>query len=161
MAVSLGYVLRVQAGGAAIGVEVSAWLLLSTTFLALFLTFSKRRHELLLNAESASLPCHQRQVLLRYSPAFLDQMINVVTASSLLSYALYAVAPETVAKFHGPDLVYTVPFVLYGIFRYLYLVYQAPDQRSPTDAILTDIPFLVNLLLWGLAVVLIIYFASS
>lgn len=154
MSISLGFVLRVEAGGVAAGVEVSRWLFLCTTFLALFLAFSKRRHEITLLAGAAS---GQRPVLDHYSPAFLDQMINVVTASSVVSYALYAVSPETEKKFGTQDLVYTIPLVLYGIFRYLYLMYQRPGERNPTEAILRDPPFLINILLWGLAVLWIVY----
>lgn len=154
MSISLGFVLRVLAGAEATGIEVSRWLLLCTTFLALFLAFSKRRHEITLLAEEAA---GQRPVLDHYSPAFLDQMINVVTASSVVAYALYAVAPETVRKYHTEDLVFTIPLVLYGIFRYLYLLYQRPGERNPTEAILRDPPFLINMLLWGLAVLWIVY----
>jgi 4-hydroxybenzoate polyprenyltransferase len=154
MCIGLGFVLRVLAGAQATGVEVSSWLFLCTTFLALFLAFSKRRHEITLLAEGAA---GQRPVLDHYSPAFLDQMINVVTASSVVSYALYAVAPETVEKFHTHRLIYTIPLVLFGIFRYLYLMYQRPEQQNPTEAILRDPPFLINLVLWGLAVVWIVY----
>jgi len=154
MSISLGFVLRVEAGAQATGVEVSRWLFLCTTFLALFLAFSKRRHEITLLAGAAS---GQRPVLDHYSPAFLDQMINVVTASSVVAYALYAVSPETVQKYHTQDLVYTIPLVLYGIFRYLYLMYQRPGERNPTEAILRDPPFLINILLWGLAVLWIVY----
>lgn len=154
MTISLGFVLRVEAGGMAAGVEVSRWLFLCTTFLALFLAFSKRRHEITLLAGAAS---GQRPVLDHYSPAFLDQMINVVTASSVVSYALYAVSPETQEKFGTQNLVYTIPLVLYGIFRYLYLMYQRAGERNPTEAILRDPPFLINILLWGLAVLWIVY----
>lgn len=154
MSISMGFVLRVEAGGEAAGVEVSRWLFLCTTFLALFLAFSKRRHEITLLAGAAA---GQRRVLDQYSPAFLDQMINVVTASSVVSYALYAVAPETVQKYNTYDLVYTIPMVLYGIFRYLYLMYQQPGERNPTEAILRDPPFLINMLLWSLAVLWIVY----
>ena len=146
--------LRVEAGARATGIEVSRWLFLCTTFLALFLAFSKRRHEITLLAHEAS---GQRPVLDHYSPAFLDQMINVVTASAVVSYALYSVAPETVQKYHTQDLVFTIPLVLYGIFRYLYLMYQRPGERNPTEAILRDAPFLINILLWGLTVVWIVY----
>jgi len=154
MSISLGFVLRVEAGGMAAGVEVSRWLFLCTTFLALFLAFSKRRHEITLLAGAAS---GQRRVLDHYSPAFLDQMINVVTASSVVSYALYAVSPETQEKFGSQNLVYTIPLVLYGIFRYLYLMYQRPGAPNPTEAFLRDPPFLINILLWGLAVLWIVY----
>ncbi|MFP5288909.1 MAG: decaprenyl-phosphate phosphoribosyltransferase, partial [Thermoanaerobaculia bacterium] len=105
MSISLGFVLRVLAGAAALDVLVSRWLFLCTTFLALFLAFSKRRHEITLLAGEAS---GQRRVLDHYSPAFLDQMINVVTASAVVAYALYAVLPETVEKYHTEDLIYTI-----------------------------------------------------
>ncbi len=154
MSIAISFVLRVAAGSTATGIEVSRWLLLCTIFLSLFLAFSKRRHEITLLAHEAS---GQRPVLDHYSPAFLDQMINVVTASSVVSYALYCVAPETVEKYHTQDLVFTIPLVLYGIFRYLYLMYQRPGERNPTEAILRDAPFLINIVLWGLVVVWIVY----
>jgi 4-hydroxybenzoate polyprenyltransferase len=154
MSIGIFFVLRVEAGAQATGIQVSSWLFLCTTFLALFLGFSKRRHEITLLAHVAS---GQRPVLDHYSPAFLDQMINVVTASAVVSYALYSVAPETVQKYHTQNLVFTIPLVLYGIFRYLYLMYQRPDERNPTEAILRDKPFLLNILLWGLTVVAIVY----
>jgi 4-hydroxybenzoate polyprenyltransferase len=155
MSVSLGFVLRVLGGGAAIGVEVSAWLLLCTIFLALFLAFSKRRHELILLDQHAS---HQRPVLTSYSPAFLDQMINVVTASTVVAFALYSISPETVDKFQTKFLIYTTPFVLYGIFRYLFLIYQRPGKLNPTEDVVRDLPSIINLALWGGAVVFIIYY---
>jgi 4-hydroxybenzoate polyprenyltransferase len=154
MSLALGFVMRVAAGAQATNVQISSWLLLCTTFLALFLAFSKRRHEIVLLAGEAA---GQRPVLDHYSPAFLDQMINVVTASSVVAYALYCVAPETVAKFHTQGLIYTIPLVLFGIFRYLYLMYQRLAARNPTEAILGDAPFLINLTLWALAVVWIVY----
>lgn len=154
LCISLGFVLRVEAGARATGITVSSWLLLCTIFLSLFLAFSKRRHEIVLLDESAA---GQRKVLDHYSVAFLDPMIHVVTASSVVSYSLYAAAPETVAKFGTPGLISTVPMVLYGIFRYLYLMYQRPGTKNPTEAILTDVPFLLNILVWGVAVVSIVY----
>ncbi len=156
LVVSVGFVLRVLGGGAAIGVEVSAWLLLCTIFVSLLLAVAKRRHELILLLSAAAA---QRPVLDHYSPALLDQMMNVVTASSVLSYALYAVAPETAEKFHTPFLVYTIPFVLFGIFRFLWLTYQGGSDLNPTEAMLKDAPFVLNLLLWGATVVTIIYLA--
>jgi 4-hydroxybenzoate polyprenyltransferase len=154
MILALGFVLRVLAGGAVIDVAVSSWLLLCTVFVALFLGFSKRRHEVHLLAGEAA---EQRSVLSQYSASFLDQMINVVTASTVVAYALYAVAPETVEKYGSERLVWTVPLVLFGVFRYLYLTYQKVGKRNPTEAILTDPPFLINMVLWGLAVVWIVY----
>lgn len=154
LAIALGFVLRVYGGAAAVAVVVSPWLALCTIFLALFLAFSKRRHELVLLAEEAA---GQRGVLAQYSPVFLDQMINVVTASTVVCYALYAVAPETAAKHGGRTLLATVPLVLFGIFRYLYLVYQRHEERNPTEAILRDPPFLINIALWGVAVLWSVY----
>lgn len=154
MIVSLGFVLRVAAGGAAIEVEISRWLALCTIFVALFLVLSKRRHEIVLLADKAS---GQRNVLEQYSASFLDQMINVVTASAVVSYSLYAVSPETLEKFDTQNLIYTLPMVLFGIFRYLFLIYQTSAKRNPTEAMLTDLPFLLNLAVWGCAVTWIVY----
>lgn len=155
MAVSSGYVIRVMAGATAISVEVSQWLLLCTTFLALFLIISKRRHELVLLADSAS---GHRSVLSHYSPAFLDQMINVVTASTVVAYSLYCVDESTVERFGDNRLIFTLPMVLYGVFRYLYLIYQRHDERNPTEALLSDWPFVLNVVLWGLVVLWVVYF---
>jgi len=154
MSIAAGFVLRVLAGAVAIQVEVSSWLLLCTTFVALFLGFSKRRHEL------ATLPpggLGTRAVLDQYNLPFLDQVINVVTASTVVAYSLYTVDSATAARLGTPHLVWTVPLVLFGIFRFLYLLYRKLDARSPTDAILHDPPFLLNLLLWGATVVVLIY----
>ncbi len=155
MSISLGFVLRVLGGALAIEVEVSAWLLLCTIFLALFLAFSKRRHELMLLDQHAP---DQRPVLTSYSPAFLDQMINVVTASTVVAFALYSIAPETVEKFETRFLIYTTPFVLYGIFRYLFLIYQRPGRLNPTEDVVRDLPSMINLVLWAASVVYVIYY---
>ncbi|KAB2961875.1 MAG: decaprenyl-phosphate phosphoribosyltransferase, partial [Thermoanaerobaculia bacterium] len=154
MSIAAGFVLRVLGGAAAIRVEVSSWLVLCGTFLALFLAFSKRRHELMLMAGGAA---SQRRVLADYSPVFLDQMINVVTASTVVCYALYAASSETAARLGTKRLIWTVPLVLFGIFRFLYLLYQRPGERNPTETILHDAPFLTNMALWGLLVVALIY----
>lgn len=154
MSIASGFVLRVAAGAEAIAVEVSDWLLLATTFVSLFLAFSKRRHELLLLQDQAS---QQRRVLDHYSPVFLDQMINVSTASTVLCYALYATDPTTQDRLGTRYLIATLPFVLFGIFRFLYLLYQRPGSRNPTETILFDLPFLANGLLWGGLVLALIY----
>jgi 4-hydroxybenzoate polyprenyltransferase len=154
MSIAAGFVLRVLVGAVAIDVAVSRWLILCTTFLALFLAFAKRRHELMLLSDAAAA---QRRVLEQYSPTFLDQMINVVTASTVISYALYAVAPETAERVGSEHLIWTMPLVLFGIFRFLFLLYQREDPRNPTEAILTDRPFLANLVLWGLLVTALLY----
>lgn len=154
MTVAIGFVVRVMAGGVAIDVKVSSWLLLCTTFVALFLAFSKRRHEIVQAADEAP---EQRQVLSQYSAAFLDQMINVVTASTVVAYSLYAISPSGNGGADSSHMIYTVPLVLFGIFRYLYLVYQTSDHKSPTEALLTDAPFVINIALWGAVVLWIFY----
>ncbi len=154
MLIALGFGLRVLAGGAAASVPVSSWLLLCTLFLALFLAFSKRRHELELAEGDGT---EHRAVLSQYSAGFLDQMINVVTASTVVAYALYAISPSSDGGAGSDPMLWTVPLVLFGIFRYLYLVYQRPDERSPTESLLADAPFLINLAIWGGAVLWIFY----
>jgi len=155
MSISLGFILRVVAGAVAISVPISSWLLLCTALLALFLGFGKRRHELVLLEDNAA---SHRAVLGHYGTYFLDQMIAVVTASTVLSYALYTMSADTVEKFGTGKLIYTTPFVLYGIFRYLYLIHQRDGGGSPTEAILTDGALLVNVILWAMASAAIIYF---
>ena len=154
MTISAGFVLRVIAGAVVIDVPTSEWLLICTVLLSLFLGFSKRRHELTVLENEANA---HRSVLRHYSPYFLDQMIGIVTASTVMSYALYAISDETVKKFGTNKLIYTVPFVLYGIFRYLYLVHRKVEGGNPTRLALTDAPLLVNIMLWILAACIIIY----
>jgi 4-hydroxybenzoate polyprenyltransferase len=156
--VSLGFVLRAVAGAVAIGVVFSDWLLICTILLALFLTFCKRRHELTSLEGQAS---EHRKSLEEYSPYLLDQMIAVVTASCLMAYASYTTAPETVAKYQTDRLPWTIPFVLYGIFRYLYLVHRKEQGGSPADILLTDRPLLLNVALWALALVALVYTAGG
>jgi 4-hydroxybenzoate polyprenyltransferase len=154
LTIAVGFVLRAVAGAVVIAVPISHWLLIVTILLALFLALSKRRHELVLLAGGAT---SHRRILQEYSPYLLDQMIGVVTASTLISYVIYAVSPETVEKFHTDWLGLTFVFPLYGIFRYLYLVHQKDGGGSPSDMLLTDRPLLVCVALWALAVALIIY----
>jgi 4-hydroxybenzoate polyprenyltransferase len=159
LCISLGFVLRAVAGAVAVQVAIiSDWLVICTLLLALFLSLAKRRHELTTLTREAS---GHRKILAEYSPYLLDQMINVVTASSLIAYAVYTTAPETQAKFQTDRLSWTIPFVLYGIFRYLYLVHQKEQGGSPSDVLLTDRPLLAAVALWSLAVVLIIYTAGG
>jgi 4-hydroxybenzoate polyprenyltransferase len=158
MVIALGFVLRVVSGALVIRVEISSWLLICTILLALFLALSKRRHELMLLDKQA---VEHRQILREYSPYFLDQMIAVVTASTLMAYALYTMSAETIAKFNTPNLPLTIPFVLYGIFRYLYLVHQRGQGGSPTNIMFTDLPLIVNTLLWLVSVEIILYMARG
>jgi 4-hydroxybenzoate polyprenyltransferase len=154
LTIAIGFVLRAAGGAVAIAVEVGPWLYVLTILLALFLALSKRRHELVLLADQAT---GHRRILEEYSPYLLDQMIAVVTASTLVAYAIYTVSPDTIAKFHTNKLGLTLPFPLYGIFRYLYLVHQKEGGGSPSEMLLNDRPLLACVALWALAVALIIY----
>jgi 4-hydroxybenzoate polyprenyltransferase len=154
LTIAIGFVLRAVAGAEAVHVEISHWLLVCTILLALFIALAKRRHEIVLLAGGAS---SHRPILGEYSAYLLDQMIGVVTASTLISYIFYTISPETQAKFDTQWLGLTIPFPLYGIFRYLYLVHQREGGGSPADLLLTDRPLLACVALWALAVALIIY----
>jgi 4-hydroxybenzoate polyprenyltransferase len=157
LTIAIGFVLRAAAGAVAIDVPISHWLLILIMLLALFLALSKRRHELVLLADAAS---GHRRILQEYSPYLLDQMIGVVTASTLVSYVIYSVSPETVQKFHSDWLGLTLVFPLYGIFRYLYLVHQKEGGGSPSDMLQNDRPLLACVALWALSVAAIIYGTS-
>jgi 4-hydroxybenzoate polyprenyltransferase len=154
LTVALGFVVRAVAGALAIDVLISGWLVICTLLLALFLALGKRRHEYLTLGEDAR---RHRPILAEYSAGLLDQMMAVVTASTVTAYALYTMSPETVAKFHTNLLPATLPFVLYGIFRYLYLLYRRQLGGNPSELFLNDRPLLVNTACWMLAVLLIIY----
>lgn len=154
LTVAVGFVLRAVAGAVAVDVEISGWLLICTILIALFLALGKRRHEYRsLTGDAAA----HRPILAEYSEGFLDQMISVVTASTVTTYALYTMSPETVAKFHTRLLPLTLPFVLYGIFRYLYLLYRRDLGGNPSDLLVTDRGLLLDALLWMLATLAIIY----
>ena len=152
--VALGFVLRAVAGAYAISVEISPWLLVCSLTLALFLALSKRRHEVVLLEDRAE---DHRASLSHYTPYFLDQLIAVVTAATVMGYALYTLAPATVAKFGTHNLVFTLPFVIYGVFRYLYLVHQKQGGDNPTRVFLTDPALLLNTALWLAASAWIVY----
>ena len=155
LVIAAGFVLRAVAGAVALDVPISHWLLICTTLLALFLALSKRRHELTLLGTDA---VGHRRSLEDYSPYLLDQMIAVVTASTLVAYTLYTTDAVTVARLGTNQLGLTIPFVLYGIFRYLYLVHQRRGGGSPANLLITDRPLLACVALWALSVVLILYF---
>jgi len=152
--IAVGFVIRTVAGALAIGVNISSWLLICTIFLSLFLALSKRRSELNELSENA---VEHRRILAEYSPVLLDQMISVATASSLMAYALYTMAPETIHKFGTNHLNLTIPFVLYAIFRYLYLVHQKKMGGSPSSTLINDKPILINIALWTVVVIILLY----
>ena len=154
LTIAIGFVLRAVAGAVVIAVPISHWLLVCMVLLALFLAMSKRRHELTLLAAGAT---EHRPILGEYSPYLLDQMIGVVTASTLIAYIFYTISPETVQNFGTEGLALTIPFPLYGIFRYLYLVHRREGGGSPAEMLLADRPLLLCVALWAAAVVLIVY----
>ncbi|MDF1799888.1 MAG: decaprenyl-phosphate phosphoribosyltransferase [Planctomycetota bacterium] len=145
--IATGFLLRVIGGGVAVGVEVSHWLLLCTLFLALFLGFNKRRAELAaLGGEGST-----RATLNDYNLPQLDQMVTMIAACTIVCYALYTVDVDTVTKFHAGDrLVWSVPFVVFGLSRYLHLVQNQGAGESPTRVLLGgDKWFLLDLILWA------------
>ena len=154
MAIALGFVLRAYAGAAAIDVPASKWMLINTLFLALFLGFGKRRHEIVYLEENAS---SHRKILSKYSPYLLDQLIGVVTATVVVIYLLYTISSEVSEKLNTELLYLTVPFVVYGIFRYLYLIHKEDEGGSPTRVLISDKPLMINIILWLITVITILY----
>ena len=153
--IAAGFMLRVLGGAYAISVEVSSWIVLCSMFISLFLGFAKRRGELVnvAGAESGA----PRRVLLQYRVEFLDQMLTISAAGAVIAYALYTVAPRTMAMFGTENLIYTTIFVIYGVFRYLYLIHSSTKGENPTNALTSDIPIIVDGLLWIAACVYLIY----
>ena len=157
--ISIGFVLRAMAGVEALkdleaGVVMSPWLLVCTLFLALFLGFNKRRHELDLLADDAA---RHRRSLDEYSKEFLDAMIAVVTAATVIAYAIYTIWPATVDKFSTQNLIYTVPFVVFGLFRYMYLVIMKNKGGSPSEVLVSDMPLVADIALWLVVAGLVLY----
>ncbi|MBI3004058.1 MAG: decaprenyl-phosphate phosphoribosyltransferase [Ignavibacteriales bacterium] len=151
--IAAGFMLRVLAGAFAIDVQVSPWLVLCTLFVSVFLAVSKRRGEILLNVDSDSRP-----VLKEYDISFIDQIMTVAASGMAISYALYTVAERTVTIFGTENLIFTTVFVLFGIFRYLFLVKKHRAEDNPTLLLLKDGVMMLNVLAWFLSCVVIIYF---
>lgn len=151
--VAIGYVLRAIAGAVALNVEISSWLLLCTLLLALFIVVSKRRTEIVLLGGEA---VKHRKILFHYSIDLLNQMIAIVTSACIVSYCLYTLAPETVSKFHTRDLIFTVPFVIYGIFRYLFLTYKRKEADIPEKLLIKDLPLQICLISWVIVCIAIL-----
>ncbi|MCC6628831.1 MAG: decaprenyl-phosphate phosphoribosyltransferase [Chloroflexi bacterium] len=151
--IAAGFVLRAIGGAVVIRVDISPWFLLCTTLAALFLALTKRRHELSLLATGA---VSHRRILEEYSIPLLEEMVAVVTSSTVMAYSLYTFFAPNLPSNHA--MMWTIPFVLYAIFRYLYLVYRKDLTGSPEEALIRDLPLLTCILLWGLASVAILYF---
>jgi len=142
-----GFMLRIFAGTWGVGIVPSQWLLLCGLLLTIFLGFAKRRAELMAGEEFGDQGARRRPVLEQYRPEQLDAMIAISAAGVLVSYSLYTVSPDTVALHHTEKLIYTVPFVLYGIFRYILLLHRSGGE-DPAWTLLTDAHMIVNGVLW-------------
>ena len=157
--ISFGFMLRVLGGAAAIAVPISSWMVLTTIFISLFLAISKRRGELSQSINQNNIE-KQRKVLKEYSVEFADQLNTIAAAGTIISYALYTVSERTVSTFGTDKLIYTTPFVIYGIFRYMYLMHQKNLGESPTTIVTKDLPIILDVMAWFLFSVLIIYRAK-
>lgn len=150
MIITFGFVLRVESGSIATNVELSPWLILCTLLLSLFLALNKRKSELIMLKDKSG---SHRKILEEYSIGMIDRMLNTVTPTIIVSYCLY-----TFSSIQSRTMMYTIPFVLYGVFRYEYLMSKENIGSKPEDVFTKDVPFLVNIILWGLSVLLIIYY---
>jgi 4-hydroxybenzoate polyprenyltransferase len=157
--IAAGFMLRVLGGAYAINVQVSNWLVLCSLFISLFLGFAKRREELVQGEESPS--ATKRQTLLHYRVDFIDQLLTIAAAGTVISYALYTVAPRTVEIFGTDRLIYTTVFVMYGVFRYMFLVHTTSTAENPTNAVTSDVPIIVNAVIWIAVCVFLIYFGKT
>ena len=163
--IAAGFSIRVLAGAFVIQVPISSWLLLTTMFISLFLGVMKRRSELVLvsdkfknQPDSNELSeKHSRKVLAQYSLNFADQLATVAATGVIVCYALYTVAPRTVSVFQTERLIYTTPFVVFGIFRFMYLEYMSGKAENTTKTLATDLPMIINLLAYAFATIFIIY----
>ena len=157
LAVSVGFVIRAIGGAIVLNVVFSNWLVVCTLFLALFLSLGKRRHEIELMESGAA---EHREVLGHYSVPYLDAVMMIVAGAALLTYTIYTCSPEVVERLGTDKLYVTLPFVIYGLFRYMYLVHLKSSGGDPSKTLLRDLPTLITVVLWGLASVGIIYLGS-
>jgi 4-hydroxybenzoate polyprenyltransferase len=152
--IAAGFSIRVLAGAAVIEVPVSSWLILTTMFISLFLGVMKRHSELVQVSDSNKVT---RKVLAEYSTNFTNQMATVAASGVIICYALYTVSQRTVSVFNTENLIYTTPFVVFGIFRYMYLEYQNNQGENTTQVMMTDIPMILTVISYAIVTVLIIY----
>lgn len=157
--IAIGFVLRVVAGGIAVEVPSSHWVLATTIFLSLFLGFAKRRGEIALSFDSSLMPQEQktRPVLKNYTILLLDQFLVICATASIMSYALFSLSEYAFERFGTHNLIYTIPFVVFGVFRYLYLIHTSDYYEDPTQTLFIDKPLILNIVLWIICVVFIIY----
>jgi 4-hydroxybenzoate polyprenyltransferase len=159
LVLAAGFVLRTVAGAVVLDIRITSWLLVCMGLLSIFLGVGKRRHELVLLNQGAS---DHRRILQEYSVPMLDQMVSIVTASLVMAYSMTTFSAPAVPQEPYPVLMLTIPFVIYGIFRYLYLIYQRDGGGSPEDLVLTDRPLALCIILWGLTVLaLLAFFGTS
>jgi 4-hydroxybenzoate polyprenyltransferase len=153
--IAAGFSIRVLAGAVVISVPISSWLILTTIFISLFLGVMKRHSELLLVPQGEDAP--SRKVLAQYSLNFADQMATVAAAGVIVCYALYTVSERTVNIFGTENLIYTTPFVVYGIFRYMYLEYISKKGDNTTKTVFSDAQMILTVVAYIVTTVLIIY----
>ena len=158
IAISAGFVLRVFAGAMAMAVPVSAWMILTTFFLSLFLGFTKRRAELATAGLSSADAGSARQVLVQYSEPFLLVLIALCAGLTIVTYALSVIQPSMTARPGADTLLYTVPVVVYGLLRYLLLALRGGKGADVAELVIRDVPLLVTVLLWGAVVVAVVVF---
>ncbi len=150
--IAINFIIRVYSGSIVTSIAVSNWLILCTLFLSLFLGFAKRRFEIVLLGDNAH---KHREVLSNYSINLLDKIIVILSTSTIISYSLYSVSSGTKEEF-GSGFIFTIPIVLYGILRYLYLIYEK-KEGEPTKLVLEDFPLLLTVLIWIFFSIFIIY----
>jgi 4-hydroxybenzoate polyprenyltransferase len=155
MVIAIGFVLRVEIGGVVSDIELSRWILVITFLIAIFLALIKRRQEILKVGINNN-KIETRITLQKYNLNLLDQLISISTSTTLISYIIYVLNRDILDKFHTKDLYLTVPFVAFGIFRYLYLTYTEGKGENPAEVIFSDIPFTVNGFLWVIVFILLI-----
>jgi 4-hydroxybenzoate polyprenyltransferase len=154
MIVTAGFVLRAVAGAAVLNITITPWLLVCMGLLALFISIGKRRHELILLEQGAG---HHRRILNEYSVPMLDHMMSIVTACIIMAYSMTTFSAPAVPQEPYPALMITIPFVVYGLFRYLYLIYQKDGGGSPDELVVKDMPLALDIIVWAMTVLVIMF----
>jgi 4-hydroxybenzoate polyprenyltransferase len=156
--IAIGFMLRVVGGAFVIDVPISSWLLLTTMFLSLFLAVAKRRGELLLlETQGAESSRSTRAVLEHYSVEYAEQLCTISASGFVISYALYSASERTIRLFGTENIIFTTPIVLFGVFRYLYLLHKKNLGENPTEVVLTDVPMILTFIVYAAAMFAIVY----